>query len=86
MKYTAESLEEVIFNARCCLSVEKQSSYEDFDLENLYAPAVRDETIGNFIVKSAAQVLIVEGVDVDNAYLYGNIEYVITSNSRRRQY
>ena len=74
VKDTAGSLAEVLFKARCCLRGDQQIAYRDFDPENLYAPVVRHETIRVFLVKSSAQGLIIEGADVDNAYLYGDIE------------
>ena len=74
IKDTAGSLANVLCKARCCLRGDQQIAYRDFDPDNLYAPVVRHETIRVFIVKSSAQGLIVEGADVDNAYLYGDIE------------
>ena len=78
IKDTVGSTDELLYKARCCLRGDKQVAYRDFDPETLYAPVVRHETIRIFIVKSAAQGLIVEGADVDNAYLYGNINNGMT--------
>lgn len=64
----------VIYKARCCLRGDKQVVYQDFDPHNLYAPVVRHETIRMFLAKVAAQDLILEGADVSNAYLYGDID------------
>ena len=71
INYTAGSIAEIIYKARCCLRGDKQITYRDFDPKLLYAPVVRHETIIVFIVKALAQGLIVKGADVDKAY--GNI-------------
>lgn len=64
----------ILYKARCCLRGDKQVAYRDFDPNNLYAPVVRHETIRMLLAKTAAQDLILEGADVANAYLYGNLD------------
>ena len=49
-------------------------AYRDFDPEQLYAPVVKHVTIRVFVCKSSAQNLFIEGADVDNAYLFGDMD------------
>lgn len=64
----------LLYNARCCLRGDKQIPFDDLDPNTLYAPVVRHETIRMLLAEANAQDLIVEGADVDNAYLYGKLE------------
>lgn len=64
----------LIYKARCCLRGDKQVAYRDFDPENLYAPVARHESIRMLLALVAAQNLVLEGADVSNAYLYGDID------------
>lgn len=63
----------IFYKARCCLCVNLQETFRDFDPDNLYAPIVKQETIWMFVAKITAQKLKVEGADVDNAYLYSDM-------------
>lgn len=60
--------------ARCFLRCDKQETYIYFDPYSLYAPAAHQETIRVLLEKVGAQVLIIEGGDVSNAYIYGDLD------------
>lgn len=51
-----------------------QRPYLDFDPDNLYAPVARLETVLLAIIKAAVQDLILETMDISNAYPYGDLE------------
>lgn len=63
-----------IFEPGCCVCGKLQQSFRDHGLYNLYDPLVRHERTWMFTVKVAAQELNVESADVDDAYLYGNMD------------
>lgn len=63
--------------ARCCMRGDKQIEYQDYDPESLYAPVVRHETFRMLFAKVAPQGLLLEGADVANAYLYGNLNILV---------
>lgn len=65
---------DVLHKARCCLRGDKQRPFFDLDPYVVYAPVARHETIRLLIAKVAAQNLILEGADVSNAYLYGDLD------------
>lgn len=51
-----------------------QRPYLEFDPDNLYSIVACLETIRIAIAKAAAQGLILETMDISNAYLYGDLE------------
>ena len=67
----------IIYKARCCLRRDKQHPYVDFDSTNTYAPVARHESIRLLFATAAKFNLIAEGVDVDNANLYGDLDVPI---------
>ena len=67
----------VIYKAHCWLRGDKQRPYVDFNPTNTYAPVARHESIRLLFAMAANFNLIVEGVDVDNAYLYGDLDVPI---------
>lgn len=64
----------ILFKARRCLCGNLKLAYHDFEPNNLLAPVVEHETIRMFLAKVAAQKLNFEDADVDNFYLYGDLE------------
>lgn len=74
----ASTISGILYKARCCLCGNYQKAFRDCDPANIYAPVVRHETIRLFFTKVAAQYLKVEGADVDNAYLYGDLDKPIS--------
>lgn len=48
----------MLYKARCCLCGNLQKTYRDFNLDALYAPVVRHESIRVFLAKVAAQNLL----------------------------
>lgn len=60
--------------ARCCLIVDQQLEYIDY---NLYAPVASHYAIRLLICIAASEGLVLEGADVSNAYLYGDIDLPI---------
>lgn len=63
--------------ARCCVRGDFQAPEVDFDPTAIYAPVASHESIRLILAISAAEDLIVEGGDVDNAYLYGSLDVPI---------
>ena len=59
---------------RCCLSGDKQVEYVDFNPEILYTPVAFHIGIRMLLSVAAAENDNVEGGDVGNAYLYGDID------------
>lgn len=53
---------------------DKQLAYRDFDPDELYAPVAKHETLRIILAKVAAQDLFVEGADVSNTYLHGDLD------------
>lgn len=73
---------EFLYKARCVLRGEIQEAWIDFDPDELYAPVAAHETIRLFLGVSASEDLITEGCDVDNAYLFGNLDIPIRMKQR----
>ena len=53
---------------------DKQEAYRDYDPEHVHAPVARHETIRMLLAKVAATDLCLEGLDIANAYLYGDMD------------
>lgn len=66
-----------LHKARCCVRGDLQDPRFDYDPEGLYAPVAPNEAIRMTIAMAAADWLFVEGGDVSNAYLYGDIDIPI---------
>lgn len=64
----------VLYKARCCVRGDYQLAYFDFDPFTTYAPVASHEGIRILLAYAAARRLIVEGGDVSNAYLFGDID------------
>ena len=63
--------------ARCCLRGDKQLAYIDYDPSNIYAPVASHDAIRLLIAIAAAENAQLEGADVSNAYLYGELDIPI---------
>lgn len=63
--------------ARCCVREDLQNPCFEYNRDGLYAPAASHESIRLMFALSAASGLVVQGGDVSNAYLYGNIDVPI---------
>ena len=77
--------------ARCCLCGNKQTPEIDFDPHTTYAPVASHEALRILLAIAAAHGLIVEGGDIGNAYLYGDIDVNIymeqpTDSSGRQEF
>lgn len=68
---------QVIRKSKCCLRGEKQVVHRYVYSHNLYALVLRNEIIRMFLDTFSTQGLILEGVDVYNAYFYGDIDVPI---------
>lgn len=62
-----------LFKERCLLSGYKKVAYKDFHPQKLFAPAMKHENIKILFVYFSSQCLIMNGANVDKAYLYGHI-------------
>lgn len=60
--------------ARCFLRGDRQIAYEDFDPNSLYAPVASHDAIRFLIAVSAAENVALEGADISNAYLFGDLD------------
>ena len=60
--------------APCCLRGDRQQAYVDYDPTNVHAPIASNGSIRMVLAIAAAQNLILEGPDITNAYLYGDID------------
>ena len=63
--------------ARCVARGDLQEAYVDFDPDTLYAPVAAHASIRLILAYAASQNLIIEGGDISNAYLYGEIDETI---------
>jgi len=59
--------------ARCCLRGDQQLAYVDYDPTNIYAPVASHDSIRMLLALAAAEDSYLEGADVSNAYLYGDL-------------
>ena len=66
-----------LHKARCCIRGDKQQANIDFDPSNVYAPVASHEAIRILLAFAAGEGLILEGADISDAYLYGNIDVPI---------
>lgn len=64
----------VLHKAPYCIQGDKKVENRDFDSNNLYASVVGHGNIQRFLAKAVVQNLMVDGVDVSNANLYGEID------------
>lgn len=60
--------------ARCCVRGELQTPEIDFNPTSIYAPVASHEAIRILFSVAASEDLYIEGGDVGNAYLYGDID------------
>lgn len=65
---------EFLHKARCNLREDLQHAHEDYDPEELYALVAANESIRIFIENEAPTNLHIEGGDVSNTYLDGDID------------
>jgi len=63
--------------ARCCLRGDRQLAYVDYDPTNIYAPVASHDSIRMLIALAAGEDAYLEGADVSNAYLYGDLKVPI---------
>ena len=63
--------------ARCVARGDLQEAYVDFDPDTLYAPVAAHASIRLILAYAASKNLIIEGGDISNAYLYGEIDKTI---------
>jgi len=63
--------------ARCCLRGDRQLAHFDYDPSKTYAPVASHDAIRMLIAIAAGDNLIIEGADVSNAYLYGDMDIPI---------
>lgn len=66
---------DVLHKARCCVRGDFQVEDVDFNPYATYAPVASHEAARILFSYATSNGLIVEGGDVANAYLYGQIEY-----------
>lgn len=66
-----------LYKALCVLRGDIQEPFEDFDPENIYAPVAAHETIRMFLPFVLPNNLVLEGADVNNAYLYSRLDVPI---------
>lgn len=69
---------EFLYKSRCVLRGDKQSEYIKFDSDQLYAPVAAHESLRMLLALGCDEEVILEGVDVDNAYLYCKLDIPIT--------
>ena len=63
--------------SRCCICGNRQTPELDFDPHTVYAPVASHEAVRILLAVAASNDLIVEGGDISNAYLYGDIDVTI---------
>ena len=63
--------------ALCCVRGDCQLAYVDYDPENIYEPVTSQDSIRMLIALPASQDVSLEGADVSNAYLYGDLDISI---------
>lgn len=68
---------EFLYKARCVLRGDLQTEFIDFNPEELYAPVASHESIRSLLCITAIEDCDVEGCDVDNAYLFGDLDIPI---------
>ena len=72
-----------IEKARSFLRGDRQMIYVDYDPRSVYAPVASLDSIRMLISLSAAARSFLEGADVSNAYLYGNLDIPIIMEQPR---
>ncbi len=75
--------------ARCCLRGDRQQAYVDYDSTNIYVFVASHHSFRMLLEIAAAQNLMLDGVDISNAYLYGDLDIPIlmekpTDSKKRR--
>ena len=66
-----------LYKARCCLRGDCQHEFFEYDPDFIYAPVAAHESIRTIVAFAAAHGLTLEGADISNAYLYGNLDIPI---------
>lgn len=69
-------------NARCRLRSDRQLAYVDYDPINVYASVASHESIRMLFSLAANEELLMEGADISNAYLFGELDVPIIMNQR----
>ncbi len=67
---------------RCCLRDDRQQAYVDYDPTELCAPVASHNSIRMLLAIVAAQTLMLEGGDINNAYLYGDLDIHLIMEER----
>ncbi len=63
--------------SRCCLGVDHQQAYVDYDSTNIYTSIAFHDSIRMLLATATAQNLTLEGSDTSCAYLYGDLNIPI---------
>lgn len=82
---------EFLHKARCCIRGDKQQPHIDFDPHSTYTPVASHEAIRLLLAYAAGEQHIIEGADIGNAYLYGDLNLPIimaqpTDSSGKRHF
>lgn len=62
------------YKARCVLRGDLQEEVLHYDREDLYAPFASHESIRALFFRTASENCYIEGCDVANTYLFGDID------------
>lgn len=66
-----------LHKARCVVRGDKQETFIDFNPDEICAPVASHEAIRLILAYAASENLLLEGADISNAYLYGNLDVPI---------
>ena len=66
-----------LHKARCCIRGDKQTPHVDLEPATTYAPIASNEAIRSLLSFAAGEGHLIEGADISNAYLYGNLDVPI---------
>lgn len=69
----------VLHKARFCVHEDLQNPSSNYNSNSLYAPVASRESIRVMFALVTASGLVVQEGNVSNAYLYGNLDFPITS-------
>ncbi len=78
MKSLVDEGKHFMEKARCCLQVDRQLAYVDYDPLNVYVPVASHDLIRMILSTAANQNVLLEGADIWNAYLYGDQDISIS--------
>lgn len=67
----------IIHNARWRDSGDRQQPNRDLEPDSLYAPVARHETIVMLVAKVVTQDFLLEGLEISNPYLYGDLDKAV---------